>query len=103
MPDESETEISALIEIFELYMLRDAELADMREPVVVATGVMLDAGVTSGMALGVVEGAICIASKAATAMEPTQSALELRALTGTWVMQAWTDWSERCGGARPSA
>jgi hypothetical protein len=88
MTDDRETEVGALIEVFELYMLRDADLADMREPIVVATRAMLEAGLTSGMVLGVIDGAVQLASVAATATGPEEPARELRAQVGAWVMEA---------------
>ena len=95
MMDNSDTEISALVEVFELYMLRDAKLTDMREPIAVATRSMLDAGMTSGMVLGVIDGAICVASAAAAGARPQEPARELRAVAGPWVMQAYFDPARR--------
>jgi hypothetical protein len=102
MIDNRDTQVDALIEVFELYMLRDADLADMREPVAVATRAMLDAGLTSGMVLHVIDGAVQVASMAATAVGSGEPTRELRALVGPWVMAAYFD-SGRPGGGAPLA
>jgi hypothetical protein len=84
--ENSDTQVGPLLEVFELYMLRDATLADMREPTAVAARAMLDSGISPGMILRIIEGAVDVAETAATALGPGPHARELRSQIGPWLM-----------------
>lgn len=81
-----DTQLGPLIEVFELYMLRDAALADMREPTAVATRAMLDAGLSPEIILTALEGAVRVAARETLAAQSETHARELRSHIGPWVM-----------------
>lgn len=89
--DNSDTQLGPLIEVFELYMLHDADLADMREPITVAAHAMLDAGLSRGMILSVIDGAVQVAAMGARSAEPAVPAQELRNHLGQWLMETMFD------------
>lgn len=81
-----DTQVAPLIEIFELYMLRSASLADLREPTVVATRAMLDSGLTPEMILTVLDGAVKVAADETTGADSADHARELRKNIVPWLM-----------------
>lgn len=80
-------QVAPLIQVFELYMLQDAVLADMQEPTVVATRAMLDAGLTPEIILSILDGAIDVAASGTAGAQSDIHARELRAHIGRWLMQ----------------
>jgi hypothetical protein len=81
-----DTQVAPLIEIFELYMLRDATLADLREPTVIATRAMLDAGLAPEMILSVLDGAVQVAADETVSAHTADHARELRENIVPWLM-----------------
>lgn len=87
-----DSQVGPLIEVFEMYMLRDAILDDMREPTTVATRAMLDAGLSPAAILSVLEGAVRVAIRVTLAAHSSDThASELRAHIGPWVMEECFD------------
>jgi hypothetical protein len=81
-----DTQVAPLIEIFELYMLRDATLADLREPTVIATRAMLDAGLAPEMILSVLDGAVQVAADETVSAHTADHARELRENIVPWLI-----------------
>ena len=81
-----DTQVTPLIEIFELYMLRDASLADLREPIVVATRAMLDSGLTPEMILTVLDGAVQVAADETVSANTADHASALRENIVPWLI-----------------
>lgn len=89
-----DSQVGPLIQVFELYMLRDAALTDMREPTMVATRAMLDAGLAPEVILTVLDGAVEVATTGTTGTMGAQSAdyaRELREHIGPWLMGEYFD------------
>jgi hypothetical protein len=84
-------QVEPLIQVFELYMLRDAVLADMREPTVVATRAMLNAGLTPQEILGVLDGAVQVAATGTAGGPSNSQAVALREHIGAWLMDECFD------------
>lgn len=82
----SDPQVQPLIQVFELYMLRDAALTDMREPTMLAARSMLDAGLSPEMILSVLEGAVRVAATETFGAEPAAHARELHEHIGPWLM-----------------
>jgi len=81
-----DTQVAPLIEIFELYMLRDASLADLREPTVVATRAMLDSGLTPEMILTILDGAVQVAADETVSASTADHARALRENIVPWLI-----------------
>jgi len=81
-----DSQVAPLIEIFELYMLRDAALADLREPTVVATRAMLDSGLTPDMILSILDGAVKVAADETVSANTADHARALRENIVPWLM-----------------
>ncbi len=79
-------QVEPLIQVFELYMLRDAVLSDMREPTVVATRAMLNSGLSPEVILRVIDGAVQVAAIETSGAESSDHARELREHIGPWLM-----------------
>jgi hypothetical protein len=79
-------QVAPLIQVFELYMLQDAVLADMQEPTVIATRAMLDAGLTPEIILSILDSAIDVAASGAAGAQADVQARELRAHIGPWLL-----------------
>lgn len=94
-------QVAPLIQVFELYMLRDAVLADMQEPTVIATRAMLDAGLTPEIILSILDSAVDLAASETAAAEPEIHARELRAHIGPWLMGECFDSGSARGGPPP--
>ena len=95
-------QVAPLIEVFELYMLRDAALADLQEPTVVATRAMLDAGMSPDVILSILDGAVRVAATETAGANTEQFARELRGQIGPWLMGECFD-PTRAHGATPPA
>jgi hypothetical protein len=79
-------QVAPLIEVFELYMLRDAALSDMREPTVVAARAMLDAGMSPEIILTVLDGAVRVAATETAASSSAAFVRELSDQIGPWLL-----------------
>ena len=79
-------QVAPLIQVFELYLLRDAVLADMQEPTAIAARAMLDAGLTPEIILSILDSAVDVAASATAGAESGVHARELRAHIGPWLM-----------------
>lgn len=89
-----DSQVGPLIQVFELYMSRDAALTDMREPTMVATRAMLDAGLAPELILTVLDSAVEVAATGSTGAIGAQSAdyaRELREHIGPWLMGEYFD------------
>lgn len=100
-------QVGPLIEVFELYMLRDATLADMRKPTTVATRAMLDAGLSPEIILTVLDSAVKVAAAemapdGSADADSTGTARELGAQMGLWLMEAFFD-PDHAGDGAPLA
>jgi hypothetical protein len=84
-------QVAPLIQVFELYMLQDAVLADMQEPTVIATRAMLDAGLTPEIILSILDSAIDVAASGAAGAQADVQARELRAHIGPWLLEECFD------------
>jgi hypothetical protein len=91
IPLPQDSQVGPLVRVFELYMLRDAVLADMREPTIVATRAMLDSGLTPEVILSVLDGAVQLAATETAAAQSADHARELRAHIGPWLMDECFD------------
>jgi hypothetical protein len=98
----SDSQVQPLIQVFELFMLRDAALTDMREPTVVATRAMLDAGMSPEMILSVLDGAVQVAAAETFAAESAAHARELRDQIGPWLMRECFDPTRAHGDLPPA-
>jgi hypothetical protein len=98
-----DTQIVPLIEMFELYMLRDAALADLRGPTVAATRAMLDAGLAPEMILSVLDGAVQVAAQETVSANTADHAHELRQNIVPWLMAECFDPSLSSGEVLPLA
>jgi hypothetical protein len=98
-----DTQVAPLIEIFELYMLRDATLADLREPTVLATRAMLDAGLAPEMILSVLDGAVQVAADETVSAHSAEHARELRASIVPWLIDECFDPILSSGAVLPLA
>lgn len=98
-----DTQMVPLIEIFELYMLRDAALADLREPTVVATRAMLDAGLAPEMILSVLDGAVQVAADETVSAHTADHARVLRQNIVPWLMAECFDPTLSSGNVLPLA
>jgi hypothetical protein len=96
-----DTQVEPLIQVFELYMLRDAALTDMREPTVVATRAMLDAGLSPEVILGVLDSAVQVAATEIALPQSGEQAQELRDHIGGWLMRECFELSRGTGKAHP--
>jgi hypothetical protein len=95
-------QVAPLIEVFELYMLRDAALADLREPTVVATRAMLDAGMSPEVILSILDGAVRVAATETAGANPEQFARELQDHIGPWLMGECFDPTHAHGATPPA-
>jgi hypothetical protein len=96
-----DTQVEPLIQVFALYMLRDAALTDMREPTVVATRAMLDAGLSPEVILGVLDSAVRVAATEIAVPQSGEHAQELRDHVGGWLMSEWFELSRGGRNAHP--
>ncbi len=87
----TDSQIGPLIEIFELYMLRDMLLTDIREPTTIATRAMLASGLSPELILTILDGAIHVAVQESGGLSAAVQAGELRGQMGTWLMEAVFD------------
>lgn len=97
----NDTQVEPLIQVFELYMLRDATLTDMREPTVVATRAMLDAGLRPEVILGVLDSVVQVAATEIVGPESAEQARELRDHIGHWLMGEYFDPTRARGDIPP--
>lgn len=95
--------VAPLIEAFELYMLRDAALADLREPTVVATRAMLDSGLSPEMILSVLKGAVQVAADETVSAHNADHARELGENIVPWLIGECFDPSLSSGSVLPLA
>jgi len=84
----NDTQIGPLIEVFELYMLRDMLLADICEPTTIATRAMLASGLSPELILTILDGAIRVAEQASGGVVAAEQAGELRGKMGSWLLNA---------------
>jgi hypothetical protein len=87
----SDSQIRPLIEVFELYMLRDMLIGDIREPTTIATRAMLASGLSPELILTILDGAIHVAEQDSGGPSAAVQAAELRGQMGTWLMAAVFD------------
>ncbi|MFI5239227.1 MAG: hypothetical protein ACHQQP_05405 [Gemmatimonadales bacterium] len=86
-----DTQVAPLIEVFELYMMRDAPLSEMREPTAVATRAMLNTGLSPELVLTILHGAVRVAAAETGRGDAEEHARELRDQMGSWLMEALFD------------
>lgn len=86
-----DTQVAPLVEVFELYMLRDVALSEMREPTTVATRAMLASGLSPELILTILDGAVRVAETETGGPSSEQHARDLRDQLGTWLMEALFD------------
>ncbi len=96
-------QVAPLVEVFELYMLRDAALADLREPTVVATRAMLDSGMSPDLILSILDGAVRVAATETAGAHTEQFARELKDQLGPWLMGECFDPARAHGATQPSS
>lgn len=87
----NDSQVGPLIEVFELYMLRDMLLKDIREPTTIATRAMLTSGLSPELILTILDGAIHVAEQESGGVIAAEQAGELRGQMGGWVMDAVFD------------
>lgn len=102
MIQSDDPQVAPLIEVFELYMLRDAALSDMREPTVVATRAMLDAGMSPEGILNVLSGAVRVAARETAAASSSAFVRELTDHIGPWLLGECFDPSSAHGATPPA-
>ena len=98
----SDTQVQPLIQIFELYMLRDAPLTEMREPTMLAARSMLDAGLRPEIILNVLEGAVQGAASSTGGAESAAYVRDLREHIGPWLMGECFDPARAHGDIPPA-
>jgi hypothetical protein len=94
-------QVGPLIQVFELYMLRDAALSDMREPTMIATRAMLDAGMGPDVILSVLDSAVQVAATETAGSDGADHARELRDHIGSWLMGECFDPAHAHGAVPP--
>ena len=87
----NDSQVGPLIEVFELYMLRDMLLADIREPTTIATRAMLASGLSPELILTILDGAIGVAEQESGGVIAAVQAGELRGKMGPWLLEAVFD------------
>ena len=91
-------QVEPLIQVFELYLLRDASLEDMREPTTVATRAMLNAGMSPEIVLSVLDGAVHVAATEVPRPDVQGLAQQLREQLGPWLLEECFDISQPQAG-----
>ena len=79
-------QVEPLIRVFELYLLQDATLDDMREPTTVATRAMLNAGMSPEIILSVLQGAVQVAAGEVVGPSTGDKASLLTDQVGPWLL-----------------
>lgn len=87
----NDSQVGPLIEVFELYMLRDMSLRDIREPTTIAARAMLASGLSPELILTILDGAIRVAEQESGGGVAAKQAGELRGQMGGWLMDAVFD------------
>ena len=93
-------QVEPLIQVFELFLLRDATLEQMREPTSVATRAMLDSRMSPDIVLRILEGALQTAVAEIPDPAASAKAEELREQLGPWMLAACFD-STKDGASPP--
>lgn len=87
----TDSQVRPLIEVFELYMLHDMLIGDIREPATIATRAMLASGLSPELILTILNGAIHVAEQDSGGADAAVQAGELRGQIGGWLMDAVFD------------
>lgn len=93
-------QVEPLIQVFELFLLRDATLEQMREPTSVATRAMLDSGMSPDIVLRILEGALQTAVAEILDPDASVKAEELREQLGPWMLAECFD-TNKVGASPP--
>jgi len=98
----ADPQVAPLIEVFELYMLRDAPISDLKEPTVVATRAMLQAGMSPDVILSILDGAVRVAASETAGANSELFARELQEHIAPWLMGECFDPAQAHGATPPA-